>query len=203
MEKEKRTKAKKSSKKLSKGGIILIIGIIIILVPCLIFGGILLKASLETGSPINGNRFENDLDPAIKDSDIESIKNNILSLKGVENCEIVLTSAQLRVNVDVKDELTEDEIKNLTVEVFNVVNFDLPTKTYFTAADGKKMYDLAVNVYNFIDKEDENMIYYLLTKNSNMETFAVQCVSSALDEELASDLRGENIEETEDANAAS
>lgn len=189
----KKEKQVKGKKKLSKGALVLIISLIIILIPCLIFGGILISAALESGKPVDGNRFKGDLNPAITSSNTSSIKNSIEALSGVEKCDIELTSAQYRVNVDTVDTLTDKQIEDLCVDIYNIVNKELPMATYFTASSSEKMYDLAVNVYNRID--DDN-IYYILTKNSKMDTYSVQCVSSAVDEELASDLRGENdIEE--------
>lgn len=189
----KKEKQVKGKKKLSKGALVLIISLIIILIPCLIFGGILISAALESGNPVDGNRFKGDLNPAITSSNTSSIKNSIEALSGVEKCDIELTSAQYRVNVDTVDTLTDKQIEDLCVDIYNIVNKELPMATYFTASSSEKMYDLAVNVYNKID--DDN-IYYILTKNSKMDTYSVQCVSSAVDEELASDLRGENdIEE--------
>lgn len=189
----KKEKQIKGKKKLSKGALVLIISLIIILIPCLIFGGILISAALESGKPVDGNRFKGDLNPAITSSNTSNIKNSIEALSGVEKCDIELTSAQYRVNVDTVDTLTDKQIEDLCVDIYNIVNKELPMATYFTASSSEKMYDLAVNVYNKID--DDN-IYYILTKNSKMDTYSVQCVSSAVDEELASDLRGENdIEE--------
>ncbi len=189
----KKEKQVKGKKKLSKGALVLIISLIIILIPCLIFGGILISAALESGKPVDGNRFKGDLNPAITSSNTSNIKNSIEALSGVEKCDIELTSAQYRVNVDTVDTLTDKQIEDLCVDIYNIVNKELPMATYFTASSSEKMYDLAVNVYNKID--DDN-IYYILTKNSKMDTYSVQCVSSAVDEELASDLRGENdIEE--------
>ena len=189
----KKEKQVKGKKKLSKGALVLIISLIIILIPCLIFGGILISAALESGKPVDGNRFKGDLNPAITSSNTSSIKNSIEALSGGERCDIELTSAQYRVNVDTVDTLTDKQIEDLCVDIYNIVNKELPMATYFTASSSEKMYDLAVNVYNKID--DDN-IYYILTKNSKMDTYSVQCVSSAVDEELASDLRGENdIEE--------
>lgn len=189
----KKEKQVKGKKKLSRGALVLIISLIIILIPCLIFGGILISAALESGKPVDGNRFKGDLNPAITSSNTSNIKNSIEALSGVEKCDIELTSAQYRVNVDTVDTLTDKQIEDLCVDIYNIVNKELPMATYFTASSSEKMYDLAVNVYNKID--DDN-IYYILTKNSKMDTYSVQCVSSAVDEELASDLRGENdIEE--------
>lgn len=197
----KKEKQVKGKKKLSKGALVLIISLIIILIPCLIFGGILISAALESGKPVDGNRFKGDLNPAITSSNTSSIKNSIEALSGVEKCDIELTSAQYRVNVDTVDTLTDKQIEDLCVDIYNIVNKELPMATYFTASSSEKMYDLAVNVYN---KIDDNNIYYILTKNSKMDTYSVQCVSSAVDEELASDLRGENdIEEPTEKDDAS
>ena len=189
----KKEKQVKGKKKVSKGALVLIISLIIILIPCLIFGGILISAALESGKPVDGNRFKGDLNPAITSSNTSNIEKDVEALSGVEKCDIELTSAQYRVNVDTVDTLTDKQIEDLCVDIYNIVNKELPMATYFTASSSEKMYDLAVNVYNKID--DDN-IYYILTKNSKMDTYSVQCVSSAVDEELASDLRGENdIEE--------
>ncbi len=185
----------KKKKKMSKGGIVLLVGIIIILIPCLIFGGILLSAALETGKPVVGNRFNNDLNPSISSSATSNLESSIKALSGVEKCSIELTSAQYRVNVDTVDSLSDSEIQELVVEVYNLVNKELPVSTYFTATDSKKMYDLAINVYN---NTNDGNIYYILTKNSKMTAYSIQCVSSPVDEDLAKDLRGENTPSTED-----
>ena len=74
----------------------------------------------------------------------------------------------------------------------------MPVSTYFTATDSKKMYDLSINVYNYVKEDDDNMIYYILTKNSKMSDYSIQCVSEPVDEELAKDLRGENVTTTDD-----
>lgn len=197
-------KAVKQKKKMSKGGIVLLVSLIIILVPCLIFGGILISAALETGKPVVGSRFDNDLEPAITDSNTSALTSAIKSISGVENCEIVLTSAQYRVNVDAQDSLSSSQIEELAKKVYDAVNSELPVSTYFTATDSKKMYDLSINVYNYVKEDDDNMIYYILTKNSKMDNYSIQCVSEPVDEELAKDLRGENVstadpEATEDS----
>lgn len=191
------TGATKQKKKLSKGGIVLLVGIIVILIPLLIFGGILLSAALETGKPVEGSRFTNDLNPAITNSQTTSLESSIKAISGVEDCEIVLKSAQYRVNVDATDSLSDSQVKELAVNVYNTVNSTLPVSTYFTATDSMKMYDLAVNVYTQLE---EPHIYYLLTKNSNMSEYSLQCVSSAVDEDLASELRGENVTDSTDEN---
>ena len=54
-----------------------------------------------------------------------------------------------------------------------------------------------INLYNFVNGEDDNMIFYILTKNSQMEAYTLQCVSEPLDEDLAKELRGEIVESQE------
>ena len=191
-------KTVKTKKKMSKGGIVLLVSSLIILVPCLIFGGILLKSALETGKPVVGSRFDNDLEPAITSSNTSSLTTTIKAISGVEDCEIVLTSAQYRVNVNAQDSLSSLEIEALAKKVYDAVNNELPISTYFTATDSKKMYDLSINVYNYVKEDDDNMIYYILTKNSKMSEYSIQCVSEPVDEELAEELRGENVTATDD-----
>ncbi len=187
----------KKKKKLSKGAIVLIIGIIIITIPVIVFLGIIISAAINTGKPVVGTRFDNDLNPAITSSVTSSLEKSISNLSDVDNCTIELRSAQYRVAVDTKDNLSSERIQELAVEVYNIVNKELPVSTYFTATDSKKMYDLTINLYNFVNGEDDNMIFYILTKNSQMEAYTLQCVSEPLDEDLAKELRGEIVESQE------
>ena len=181
----------KKKRRFSKSAVLLIVGCVIILVPCLIFGGILISAALGTGTPIFGDRYEGDLDPAITDEDISALETDIRALSGVENLDITLISGQLRINIDTTDALTAEKINALVQEAYTAVDNRTPIATYFTSTEDKKMYDLAINAYNYIDSENEGMIYYILTKNAMMEEYDIQLVSEPLDEELASDLRGD------------
>ena len=190
--------SKRAKRKLSRNALMLIAGLITILVPCLIFGGILLSAALDTGTPIFGDRYTGDLEPAIEDSEMEAISATIVAMDNVESVNITLISGQLRVNVNVSDDLTSEEIAEMVELFYEAIIEDLPIETYFTSTDERKMYDLAINVYNYIDAEDEGMIYYILTKNAMMEEYSIQLVSEAVDEELASDLRGDNDTEEEE-----
>lgn len=192
---------KKEKKKLSKGGIVLIVGLIIIAIPVIVFLTIILSAALKTGKPIVGNRFDGDLNPAITSSQTAQLEKSIEGISGVDDCTIVLTSAQYRINVDTSDSLSSEQIEKLTVDIYNAVNSQLPVGTYFTASGSEKMYDLSINVYNFVDANNENMVYYILTKNSKMETYSLQCVSEPVDEELAKELRGETVIPDEEENS--
>ena len=79
-------------------------------------------------------------------------------------------------------------MKALALDVYETVNGVLPMETYFTFANDQKQYDLEINVYNDLSKED-NFIMYNVVKNSYMEAYIVHDVSTPIDPELAQDLR--------------
>ena len=181
---------------MDRSGVVLIIGLFIILIPCFVFAGILLNSYLKTTSPIIAHRFDADLDPAISEDEIGRIETLLSTNSKIEKAEVVLITAQMRVNVDTVDSISKEDAEALVDEVYNNVNTVLPVRTYFTATDTKKMYDLTINLYNKIGNDDGQMICYVLTKNSKMEVPEVQLVSEPLDEELAKELRGEIETET-------
>lgn len=194
MNEKKQTK--KPRKKLSKSAIVLIVGLCIIFIPLMVYGGILLSAQLQTGTPILGDRFKGDLDPAITNDDIKALEEEIAKISNVESVDIVLTSAQFRINVDATDSISSEGLDTLLDAVYSKVNQKLPISTYFKSTDTKKMYDLAINAYNFIDSQNEDMNYVILTKNAMMETYSKQVLSEPKDADLASELRGETVEPT-------
>lgn len=185
-------KQKQNKRKMSKSATMLVIGLLVIFIPCAIYAGILISAALQTGSPILGERFDGDLDPAITKNDISSIETKLSSIDGVEEVKVVLLSGQMRVNVNVDDALTNEQIEVIIDEAYEGVTSVLSIDKYFTSNGGKRMYDLAINVYNLVDPEDDSMVYYILTKNAMMEEKTIQLVSEPLNPDLAADLRGEN-----------
>lgn len=199
---KKKKKAKKQSEKLGFNWV-LFVCLIIIAIPCGVFLWIILSALEDTGTPILGNRFLNDLNPAIQTAQVEQIDQKIEGLDGVEACEVNLIVATLRVHVDVSDTLTRDEVKNLALNIYGSITDVLPVETYFTQIEDQKQYDLEINVYNNIELEEE-FIMYNVVKNSPMETYLIHDVSTPIDAELAQELRDYVIErdkpeeETED-----
>ena len=193
---EKKTTKKK---KLSKAAIVLILGLLIIMIPLGVFGGVLLHSWITNNKPVVGDRFVNDLEPAITNENMTAIETQIKSISGVEKVEVVMTTAQMRVNIDTADNLSQEQIENICQQAYQVVNSVTPVGTYFTSTNEKKMYDLAINTYNYIKEDDESMIYVLLTKNSKMEKAETQIVSEPVNEELAYELThvGETPETTE------
>lgn len=190
---EKTEKKVKKKNKLSRSAVVLMISSIIILIPCLVFGAILLIAQLQNNKPVIGSRYDFDLNPAISETNTNNISSSIESLSSVEKVEIVMTTAQYRINVDTKDSISEEEMEALSNTIYDIVNKELPVTTYFTkSSDGMKMYDLSITLYNYIpDGDDNNWISYTLTKNSGMSEKAGQFVSKAQDPNLVAELRGE------------
>lgn len=223
---------KKSKNNFNFFNIFLMIGGATIIIPLLIFGWILLDAA-NTNGPIFGERFENDLEPAITTDNITNLETELSSISDVENVEINLISATLRVNLDVKDtiqgvyidrvendkildklenqeeseetekndesegseEEQKDPLSNIALEAYNKIITNLEKDTYFTNKDGKKMYDIEINVYNSLDKvEKEDFAYLILIKSSNMLNPTLQLVSEPLYSDLAESL----IQETQD-----
>lgn len=191
---------KKKKKKLSTSALVLIISCIIIAIPVIIFLFIIISSSLKNNVPNVGDRFKNDLNPAITESQQESIISDVKTISGVEDCEVVLTTAQLRINVDAKDSLSELEAEDIGIHTFEAVNKNLPVGTYFTqSSDGQRMYDLEITVYNFVPETntDPNWVCLKLTKNSSMEKETIELVSEPKNPELAKELNGETAQSEE------
>ncbi len=177
-------------RKTNKANIVLIVGLIIIAIPLLIVGWVIISATLDTGTPILGDRYENDLDPAITKSDITNIENSVKGLSGVEKVNVELATATLRVYVDVEDGYTADMATSKASEAFNSVLGVLDLGTYFSQTETKKMYDLEIHVFNLDKNRDsDDFVYVIMTKTSGMETASTQLVSEPIDPELAQQLR--------------
>lgn len=183
---------KKSNKKLDASTMIIIVGLIIIMIPFLVLGYILLSDSMKTGSPITGDRFVNDLDPAITETDLSSMNASIQNIDGVEKVECILKTATLRIYVDVDDNKTSEEVQTMTESIYEVITDELDEATYFSQNGSKKMYDLEVHVYNLKENRDsDDFVYVIANKNSSMEKMAIQVVSEPKDPDLAKELLDE------------
>ena len=196
---KEKTENKRTKKSLSKAAIILIVGIVVIAIPCLIFAGILISSALESNSPVIGSRFDNDLSTKITTSDVENVKSVVSNVTGVENVEIDgIETGQFIVMVDVIDSYDEEQSSKIAEEVYKKVIEKLPVSTYFTTTDTNKNYDLSIHVYNRTSANDDydSWSYVIITKNAKMDLPTTQIVSTPLDDHLAKELRGE-LEEAE------
>lgn len=185
--KEKKVKKKKP---IRKADIILIIGLIIIALPFCVLAWFLISAQMASGRPNLGDRYVNDLDPAITASQQGDIEKDIKTIDGVEKVNVELATATLRVYVDIKDDAVETEAVSIANQTYDKVINVLSPSVYFSQHDNMKMYDLEIHVYNLDDnREDESFVYVIKLKNSNMEESTIQTVSKAQDEALAKQLR--------------
>lgn len=190
--KDKNTKQQTTKRKLSTSSIILIVGCIMIAIPFVILGVILIQAFFDTGVPIIGDRFEGDLDPAITSADQDEIVLKCGAIQNVEACTISLKTATVRLYVDTKDAISDEEATIVADAAYGVVTSRLSKDSYFTSTETKKMYDLEVHVYNSLDKADsDDYMYVVLNKSAKMLEPHTQIVSEPLDADLAEQLRND------------
>ncbi len=172
----------KKVKKPSKINWILLFTITVIAIPLCILGYILLTSVDTQGEPVEGERFVNQLDPAIPEGKLEELE-QALMVDGVESVSINLKSATLRINVNTVDTLTFDQMNALVGQLYHSVDTILPTATYFTNTDGVKMYDLEIHTYNFIPEEgQEGQIYAIAHKNAAEEGSGVDWLTNIKDQ---------------------
>ena len=185
---------KKERKRLSRSALVLIVGLIIIAIPVCIFAGILGVAALQTGSPREGSRFDNDLDPRITDDHLNTIKQQLSAIGQVDDVEVILSEGQLRIFIDTNDSLSEEQVDSILTSAYNAVNSTVPISTYFTATESKKMYDLQINVYTTAEASDigaaNSRQYKLLHKNSAEEQYSIDDLAHPKDPALAAELEG-------------
>lgn len=173
-----------------KPNYLLIASIVIVAIPTLLLLYIVIGSRESSGAPVEGSRFKNALDPQITEEDLNALKSS-LTFDQAESVEINLKSATLRVTINAKDDLSQEDIQALLASAYDKVVEKLPVETYFTNkknADGvMKMYDLEVSAYNFIPTEEkkEGMIHVSRTKNAAAEEAVDDVLSSPKDEESA------------------
>lgn len=186
-------KVKKPKKKLSKSAIVLIVGLIIIAVPVIVFLSILGISALQTGTPREGSRFDNDLTPTITNDQVSSIKADLETLGSVESVDVVLSQGQLRIFIDTADTLSEEQIDSMLVSAYNKVNSALPINNYFTATSTSKMYDLQINIYTSPNASEigvDGRQYKLLHKNSTESQYGIDDMAHPKNPALAAELEG-------------
>lgn len=182
-------------------GILFTLCLLLVLAPFAVLGWILFSASLNTGAPVLGNRFEGDLDPAITSTQLNDVENAVAAVEGVDSSFISMTTATLRVYADVADDASEETVNAVADSLYAAVASVLDPSVYFTKTEDKKMYDMEIHVYTIperLNAEGENFIYVINTKTSNMSEPAKQTVSVAKNAEVAAKLR----QDVEDRRAA-
>ncbi|MEE0829971.1 MAG: hypothetical protein UIM26_00695 [Longicatena sp.] len=184
------SKKKKLTKStFSSQSIIYIIAIVVIIVPLLLLGVVYFSTKENAGSPTFGDRFETSLDPAIERTQLKEIE-KALVYNDVENVEVNLKSATLRITLDTKDNVGSDRITAILKDAYKKVDAILPVKTYFMNQENKKMYDLDIHAYNFLAEEDntKGWVYKELIKNAAAKSSKIDTLSAPRDKETSDTL---------------
>lgn len=191
-ETEKSVKKNRKKKNNVKGWGPFILALVLFILPFAVLGWILLGAAMDTGSPILGDRYANDLNPAITKSQLDTIKDAVKQMLGVESADVELATGTLRVYADISDDATVDTANSVADQIYSSVTSTLDPAVYFTQHDNEKMYDLEIHVYNYADSKDrdsDSFVYVIDTKTSSMDAPAKQTMSEPLNAELAQQLR--------------
>lgn len=166
--------------------------LILVLVPIAVFGWLLFTSWLESDSPVLGDRYKDDLNPAITKAQITEITDSVSNLDGVEDASAEMATATLRVYAKIADDGTSDQAMSVAQEVYTAVTAVLDPTVYFSQHDDMKMYDLEVHVYNLDSNRDSDAFVYVIgTKTSSMEEPSYQLVSEPVNAELAEQLRSQ------------
>ena len=189
MSQTKKEKKAKKKGRMDAASWIIIIGLLIIAIPCAAFLYILLSAQAATGTAISGDRFTGDLDPAITETQMANVVTSVETIEGVESAEVILKSATVRVYVDTLDEMTPEVAEGIANQAYEKLTAECDPSVYFTQTASKKMYDIEVHAYNLTENRDsEEFVYVILSKSSSMEAPIARLVSEPLDPELAAQL---------------
>lgn len=191
-----KTKPKKTQKKNteSKQGHKLVwFTLIIIAIPVVIVAYVLLTSMGGQGKPVVGNRFNGeDLNPSITEEAMNSIQEQVSGIGGVEEVTINLKSATLRVHLNMDDSYTQDQIQAASDQAYEIVAATLPIDQYFTNREDAKMYDLEIDVYNYIVDDShpaEGQIYIKTTKTGAATDRVTDVMTTAKDPELVAQIK--------------
>ena len=134
--------------------------------------------------------FDNALVEKIEQNQIDQVKSS-LKYDKAENVEINLTSATLRITIDLQDTCGKSDVDSVLNDAYKKTTQILPVETYFTNKDDVKMYDLDIHVYNFIPKDDDSTdgwVYKEKIKNASSKKAVTDTLSSARSKEDANAL---------------
>lgn len=195
----KKIKMKKNKEKINVNKVkqepnwLLRITLAVIIIPLLVIAVMLLTSIDKSGTPVVGNRFDNQLEPEIKDSQLDEIKET-LTYSNVDNVEVNLKSATLRILIDANDGVDRAQIEALANDAYSKVTNILPISKYFTNKKENdktiKMYDLEIHVYNLIPEEgNQGQIYVKKYKNAPSETEGMDWLSECMNKEVCEQIK--------------
>lgn len=166
----------------------------IIIIPLLVIAVILLTSMDKSNTPVVADRFDDQLDPEIKDSQIDEIKKTLV-YDNVDSVEVNLKSATLRILIDANDGVDRAGVEALANDAYSKVSNILPISTYFTNQTKNdktvKMYDLEIHVYNLIPDENSQgtQIYAKKYKNAPSETEGMDWISECKNQEVCDEIK--------------
>lgn len=190
-----KTSKPKKEKKLGPNWFFWIV-LILVIIPSFYFVKLLHDASLESNVPVLGDRLKHNIQDQITEEMKTTISTAVSSMENVELSETNLIVDTLRITVDANDELTTDQMKQMTVDIYNKVAETAPIETYFTQHDDFKQYDIEINVFNNLDAESPVIVS--LYRNSHMDNYSVQVLTSPMNSTVASQLKIRMQEELEE-----
>ena len=183
VDKTKTKTKKKKKRKAKKHSWFLAIALVIAAIPCIAVLVILLQAMKETGKPINGKRFDNDLNPAITETIENSILKGVEQIEGVQKVDIDTRVATLRVNVDYDENLSKEDAITLGNKIVEVINTYAPIDTYFTSYGVSKMYDFEINLYDVKGDNVSPNVYIVIGKNGANAEITTQVMTDPVNPE--------------------
>ena len=165
---------------------------VLILIPCAIVGLVLLTSIGGQNKPVVGERFsKHDLQPEIEKSQLRQLEQDLTAIEGLEEVQVNLKSATLRIQLNLNDAANEAQAKGAVEKGFEIVTKLLPVDEYFTNTDDAKMYDLEIDGFNFIVQEGQSQdgfAYVKLTKTGSSAT-VIDVMSSPKNAELVKEIR--------------
>lgn len=188
----------KKKRKMPKHSKFLLFALLVAMIPFIWVAYLLIQASMQTGEPINGHRYLDDLNPPIVESHITQVETRLRGVEGVENVSVSLKGSTLRVVTDVQNDMSVDNAKKLgnllRDEVFGVID----VKTYFTRSGVKKMYDLEIYLVDqFATKDVVPTLNVLVHKSSSMEVSTTDVLSEPRNKEYVESLKDKETQEGE------
>ncbi|MEG3039608.1 MAG: hypothetical protein RR788_04845 [Erysipelotrichaceae bacterium] len=183
------SKANSQKGKNKKHNYILWTGLVVVMIPVCILIYIVFGTLGNSDEPVNGNRFDQDLNPAISEKNVKELKGSLV-FDGVEGVSVNLKTATLRININTNDDLDEKAIGDIMNQAYDKVVTLLPIETYFTNKKNCQMYDIEVNVYNLIPDEKTTItpIYLVKSKTAAAKEATVDVKTTPLDEEVVNQL---------------
>lgn len=178
------------------------IALLILIIPVVVFATIILRDSSQTGEPVVGNRYDNQLEPAITSENLSSIESQLTN-EAIIYKKVNLKSSTLRVYAEVDVETSKEAMKELAASVYETIDETLPIETYFSTEGSKKMYDLEVHIYNNVeDRDSEDFVYYEIIKTSSNEERIEEFVTDARNPEYRQDVLDKLEEKLNEENEA-